>query len=309
MHHYDVAAKVLIDSCRDEILRRFLRIDVVTSDLIEEIPQETVSVRRSDFPMIVDTVDRGKVLVILEIQSFWNERVPLQLLDYRIRHMLAQGLPALSAVLLLKPDRRATDVYQDEELRFGYRLIRLYEMDAEEALLHWPTCLLPFVPLMKNGLPHVQEVEERIYRADVSSIRKADMLTSMTILSGLISEEVIRGILSRRRDLMIESAAYELIRQEGINEGIQQGIQKGIVQGIEKGIEKGIEQGIEIGKIQVMRENVIDLLTIRFGAPSRNVIRTIEGIGDLSLLQVLKSKAMIAPSLRAFAADMKKMLR
>jgi len=301
MHHYDVAAKVLIDSCRDEILRRFLGIDVVTSDLIEEIPQETVSVRRSDFPMIVDTVDRGKVLVILEIQSFWNERVPLQLLDYRIRHMLAQGLPALSAVLLLKPDRRATDVYQDEELRFGYRLIRLYEMDAEEALLHWPTCLLPFVPLMKNGLPHVQEVEERIYRADVSSIRKADMLTSMTILSGLISEEVIRGILSRRRDLMIESAAYELIRQEGINEGIQQGI--------EKGIEQGIVQGIERGKIQVMRETVIDLLTIRFGAPSRNVIRTIEGIGDFSLLQVLKSKAMIAPSLRAFAADMKKMLR
>ena len=293
MHHYDVAAKVLIDSCRDEILRRFLGIDVVASDLIEEIPQETVSVRRSDFPMIVDTVDRGKVLVILEIQSFWNERVPLQLLDYRIRHMLAQGLPALSAVLLLKPDRKATDVYQDEELRFGYRLIRLYEMDAEEALLHWPTCLLPFVPLMKNGLPHVQEVEERIYRADVSSIRKADMLTSMTILSGLISEEVIRGILSRRRDLMIESAAYELIRQEGINEGIQQ----------------GIEQGIERGKIQVMREMVINLLTIRFGAPSRNVIRTIEGIGDFSLLKAIKSKALMAASLRAFAADRKKMLR
>jgi len=88
---------------------------------------------------------------------------------------------------------------------------------------------------------------------------------------------------------MIESAAYELIQQEGINEGIQ--------------------KGIERGKIQIMRETVIDLLTIRFGAPSRNVIRTIEGIGDFSLLQMLKSKAMIAPSLRAFAADMKKMLR
>ena len=88
---------------------------------------------------------------------------------------------------------------------------------------------------------------------------------------------------------MIESAAYELIQPEGINEGIQ--------------------KGIERGKIQIMRETVIDLLTIRFGAPSRNVVRTIEGVEDLSLLQALKSKALIAPSMRAFSADMKKMLR
>ena len=80
---------------------------------------------------------------------------------------------------------------------------------------------------------------------------------------------------------MIESAAYELIRQEGINEG----------------------------KIQALRETVIDHLTIRFGIPSRNVIRTIEGIEDLSLLKALKSTAMNAPSLWAFSADMKKMLR
>jgi len=72
---------------------------------------------------------------------------------------------------------------------------------------------------------------------------------------------------------------------------------------------KGIQQGIQQGKIQTIRENVIDLLAIRFGVPSRNVIRTIEGIEDLSLLMALKSKAMIAPSLRAFTADMKKMLR
>jgi len=72
---------------------------------------------------------------------------------------------------------------------------------------------------------------------------------------------------------------------------------------------KGVQQGIQQGKIQTIRENVIDLLTIRFGAPSRSVIRTIEGIEDLSLLEALKSKAMIAPSLWAFSADMKKMLR
>ena len=84
---------------------------------------------------------------------------------------------------------------------------------------------------------------------------------------------------------MIESAAYELIRQDAFKDGLRQ------------------------RKVLSAQENQVDILAIRFGAPSRNVIRTIEGIGDLSLLQVLKSKAMMVPSLRAFIADMKKMLR
>ena len=79
---------------------------------------------------------------------------------------------------------------------------------------------------------------------------------------------------------MIESAAYELIRQDAFKDGLRQ------------------------RKVLSAQENQVDILAIRFGAPSRNVIRTIEGIGDLSLLQAPKSKAMMVPSLRAFIADM-----
>ncbi len=35
MHHYDVAAKVLIDTCRDHILRCFLHLDVDESTLMD----------------------------------------------------------------------------------------------------------------------------------------------------------------------------------------------------------------------------------------------------------------------------------
>jgi hypothetical protein len=69
----------------------------------------------------------------------------LNLLDYRTRHILSADLPAISAVLLLKPDARASDRYRDEELDFRYHLIKLYEMDANEAIDQWPTCLLPFI--------------------------------------------------------------------------------------------------------------------------------------------------------------------
>ncbi|MFH0730201.1 MAG: hypothetical protein V2B19_28130 [Pseudomonadota bacterium] len=40
MHQYDIAAKVLIETCRDEILRRFLNLDVSQSTLIENMPKE-----------------------------------------------------------------------------------------------------------------------------------------------------------------------------------------------------------------------------------------------------------------------------
>jgi predicted transposase YdaD len=288
MHHYDIAAKVLIDTCRDEILRRFLKLDVSRSTLIENLPQETVSVKRSDFPMQVIDSKGMQTLVILEIQTRWLPQVPLNLLDYRIRHILASELPAVSAVLLLKPDARATDHYQDNEVIFQYRLIKLFEMDALEAIKTWPTCLLPFVPLMKNGPELTPEAEQLIYDDAIPSHRRADMLTSMTILSGLVSDRLPIEILSRRRDLMIESAAYDLIKQEGFQLGIKEGIQQ------------GIEQGNKQGQLSASRDALIDLLTERFDIVPQHLVQSIQQIENLFILKMALKQAIKAPSLEEF---------
>lgn len=73
---YDIAAKVLIDRCRSEILRRFLGIPVTESTLLEEAPQETTSLRRSDFPLLVTEVNGQRRLVIIEVQSQWEAALP-----------------------------------------------------------------------------------------------------------------------------------------------------------------------------------------------------------------------------------------
>ena len=293
LHHYDVAAKVLIDICRDEILRRFLHLNVGQSTLIDALPQETVSVKRSDFPMKVVDPEGGQTLVILEIQTQWHAQVPLHLLDYRIRHILSCGLPAISAVLLLKPDSRASDHYRDAEVDFRYHLIKLYEMDAREAVEQWPTCLLPFVPLMKNGVELSRQAEQMIYDDPMSSGRKADMLSSMTILSGLVSDRLPFEILSRRRDMMIESAGYALIKQEGFQEGIQQ----------------GILQGEKKGQITASREALIDLLTDRFDIVPQHVLETISRLENLFTLKVLRKHVLKASSIETFEADMNRMIQ
>ena len=60
---------------------------------------------------------------------------------------------------------------------------------------------------------------ELVYRSEKTRPVKADMLTSMAILSGLVSPELPARLIARRKDIMIESAAYDIIKKEGYAEG------------------------------------------------------------------------------------------
>jgi hypothetical protein len=284
MQQYDIAAKVLIESCRDELIQRLLGIQVKESTLIEELPQETVSVKRSDFPILV-TDDRGKrTLVILEIQTFWNQNVPLNLLDYRIRYLLKHKITAISCVLLLRPSPSATDYYKDNEIQFTYHLVKVYEMDGVDIVSNGPLCLLPLVPLMKQGKTLLDKADQLIYKSDVSREQKANMLTSMAILSGLISEDMPKELILRRKDIMIESVAYDIIKQDGISEGIQ------------------------LGKVQEAREAVLEILDLRFEVVPRSLMKKIDGIEDLPVLKSLHKKAILVDSIEQFKEILLKLL-
>ena len=44
---------------------------------------------------------------------------------------------------------------------------------------------------------------------------------------------------------MIESAAYEIIKQDGFREGMMQGLDQGLQQGLDQGLQQGIRQSIK----------------------------------------------------------------
>jgi hypothetical protein len=194
----------------------------------KNFPRKRLLSNVSDYPLKVTDSKGMSYIVILEMQSSWEPDVPLQLLEYRTRHILKLGLPAMSCVLLLRESNLARDRYEDQEVQFKFRLIRVYEWDARDILEKGITCLAPFTPLMQHGEEVLIQAEELIYFSDMSRMDKADMLTSMTILSGLVSPDLPVKLLNRRRDIMIESAAYDLIKTEGIQQGIQQGIHNSI---------------------------------------------------------------------------------
>lgn len=293
---YDISSKILIEKCREEILRRLLGLSVVESSVLEQLPQETVSLKRSDYPVLITDEDGRQLLVLLEVQSGWEPNVPLRLLEYRSRYLLKYGVSVLSCILLLRPSRQATDFYEDPEVSFHFRLIRIYDFDAREIIREGSLCLMPFVPLMRNGEELTTEADRLLYESPLPRGDKADMLTAMAILAGLVSSQLPQTLLARRRDIMIESAAYDLIKQEGIREGIREGIQE------------GIREGIREGMLRKSREAVLEVLEARFDLVPRSIRTAIDGIDDAATLKTLHRKAITVESLDHFRQLMDQIL-
>ncbi len=309
---YDAALKELLRHCHAAILRDLLGIPVTSSTLMEERPRETTSVRSSDFLLRVVQEDGEEFLVLIEFQTYWQRNVPQRLLEYRARHVLREELDAITVVMLLRPSPSATDHYHDREVDYRFRLVKPYELDAAEVLRENRVCLMPLTPLMQGGVDVAVEAERAIVDSDLTEEAKADMLTNMTLMAGLVSKDLARHLLKRRRDLMIQSFGYELIKQEGLEEGLKKGLEKGLKEGFKQGFQEGLEEGllkgIERGRAegreeglmeglgrgheQGYREGVLEAialgLELKFGMEGLKLMPEIEAITDLGILRILE---------------------
>ncbi len=182
------------------------------------------------------------------------------------------GGEAISCVLLLRPSKEASGGYQDSEVTFRFRLIPIYQLDARPIIAEKVFCLMPFVPLMQHGQALAQEADELLYESPLPRADKADMLTVMTIFSGLVSATLPQMLVARRRDIMIESAAYDIIKQEGLQQG----------------------------KIQEAQDAILDNLEARFEVAPESIAAEIRGIEDLQILKALRRSSVKVATLAEF---------
>ena len=277
---YDVASKVTVEIARYSIVQLLFGIKPDHVSLIERLPQESVSLRRSDFPLMVETEDE-RFILLLEFQTRWEREIPLRLLEYMARLKMEYDIRVVPAVMLFMPSRVASDEYENEHVRFRFRLLRMWEMDGREIYERGEIRLYPFLPVMRGGEEVVREAEEEIYRSELSMSEKADLLTAMAIFAGLKSREMAMELVRRRRDIMIQSAAYEIIKEEGIREGIKQGIQQGLQQGLQEGLREAIES----------------LLKVKFGVEGTRLMERLKEDTPVERLRALKNAVEVAKSL------------
>lgn len=242
---YDIALKTLLECAREDFFREILQENVREVKGIEELPQETVSVRSTDFPVRVFDEDGRELIHLIEFQTDWKREKLWSMLQYKARYTEKYHLPVRSTMVLLRKSDIAVDFLEEEELHFKFRLVKMWELPAGKFLAQ--QCLLPMVPLMDGGLELIREVEEKIYSSD--DAHKIDNLTIFSILTGLRDKELSLELVKRRRDIMIESPVYDMILEEGIQKGILEGKLEGELHSKLETARKLLEDGFPIEKI------------------------------------------------------------
>ncbi|MBF0549264.1 MAG: hypothetical protein HQK60_01895 [Deltaproteobacteria bacterium] len=297
---YDVSTKILIAKCGREIIHRLIGIRLTDDDVLEELPQETVSLKRADAVIMVTDKTGNRRIVLIEIQTAWDRDVPLRLLDYRTRYRLKYGLEAISSVLLLQPSGQAVAQYEDNEVSFRFRLIRVYDLDAQDIVQEGLICLMPFVPLMRHGKDLVGQADDLIYESSLPRKDKADMLGAMAIFSSLVSRDIPRMLFSKRRDIMIDSPAYEVFKEVVYEDVWKDLTEKYQLEGLTED-----EKKIRLAMLLLQsRNDVIKILKFRFETLPPAIVQAINELWHPDILDKLLISAVTAPSLEQFTHEM-----
>ena len=281
-----------MDQAGPLVLEVFSGLKVTDLKFIEELPQESVSLKRSDYILQVTDTNGERFNVIWEFLSIWREDAVLNLMDYAIRCKLKYGLKIFPVVILLKQSDKARNYYKDENFRFRFHLTRIYKFKASHFLQSSDVHLLPFIPLMEGADEEtVFAAEKKIYNSTLSTPEKADLLTAMAIFAGLKDKDLALNLTRRRRDIMKESYAYEIIKKEGFEEGFGE----------------GFGEGIQKGELTRARKAVIEVLEVNLAFVPLDVVRKLNMINDIHILETLIKKAVKTANVDEFKEVLNKM--
>ncbi len=217
---------------------------------IEVVDRELLTPSRAvDRLYRVRDQDRSR-LVHGEFQARWKHLVPWRVTDYGARIYLLTNEPVESYVLLLTDDPAPPrypppGVIQVGDLTItkGYKLICLWEQDADEWLAKNRPYILPLVPLMRGGGEKLSEVAGVISATEDEGERK-ELAAYFAVMSGLKYD---RSVIDR----ILEDAAMQIPMEQLRESSVAQAW---LLEGFEEGLEKGIEKGREEGRAAAIHE-------------------------------------------------------
>lgn len=217
--HYDIAIKRLMEIGGKDLLREFAGVELAHLDTLEEASQETFDVKRCDYAGRFTKTDGSAGIAVVEFQTRWNVDKPLDLAIYCAQQKRRHALPVLPVMVLFTPDSRAAEVYEDENMRFRFRLVRVSETNAEHWLRSNNPSLWPIAALARDGESSADIVDQRLHEIEMPRREKSDLLTIFALFLALKNVRLARMLAMKRRELMIESPFYEVIKAEGRVEG------------------------------------------------------------------------------------------
>jgi predicted transposase YdaD len=219
--------------------------------------------------------------------------MPLRMLDYLSRLAQQESGYLCSAVFYVGDGAGADDegMHQVDcpdgslTLAWRYRVIRLWQMRAEELLALGRPALLALI-----GQTRIEE-PERVLPQVVATIRQrpdeGERIRLLAALTSLMRDEEVLKMVEKlveaiERDLMLDTPFLRRIREEGWTEGLDEGRTEGLA---------------------AMRQGVLDVLAERFDPPAthyRRIKARLETTTDLEQLRALLQVAIRATDVADF---------
>jgi len=276
----DIGSKRLISLAPDGWVQWVTgRSDVVVRDLLSAEFQ--VVRRESDVLLRAYAPEEGEFLVLSEMQIRYTEKMPRRMRAYAALAEEKYQRPVYPVLVnILPPGGGVTIVDRYEgtcmglQARQDYRVINLWEEEAEQAFEEPLRALLPFVPVLKGG------GEEAVVREAVRRLRADETLREMEPLlaffaSFVMESRLVKEIMRWDMAVLRESPWYNEILEEGLREGMEQGLREG-------------------AERQLLR-----VLTHRFGPVPSDVEAALRELG-IEQLETLLDVALVSDSLEEF---------
>ena len=304
MQDYDITLKYLSDKFPKHFVEFiFDGFEGEVTPLDRELPTNK---RQSDYLVKVKDASSdkgdGKFVLHIEFQSSYDADMPQRMMAYYARIVDKYQLPVYPVVVYLNegkgnkklniPDEYVNSIYDEDIMRFKYRVVKVWEIDPNRIVGNALYGLFPIIPLTNHEATSAEECLESCFNlvqnVDIDDeVLKSDVFVCTGILAGLrYSKELVKSLM--KVEIMQESVIYQDILNEGI----------------EKGREEGIEKGIEKGKDEGMEDSIISVLSTRFDNVSANLADMIHHIKNRSRLNELLKLAVTSKSLSEFEQKM-----
>lgn len=274
----DIGSKRLIGIDPDRWIQWVTQIPGATAQEIISTDFQWVS-RASDVLVRASSPEDGEFLVLNELQLYYNNKMPRRMRAYIGLAEEKYQMPVYPVLInILKRGENPAPIptYYESQFRNirayqDYRVINLWEVDANLVFQQPLPSLLPFVPILKDG------GEEATVQQALKLLREDETLSELENLLAffatfVLESEVVQQIMRWDMAVLQQSPWYQEILQEGMNIGESRGLQIGEQRGLQIGEQRGLLSGITMG------------LELKFGSQGNALMEEISTVKDIQVL-------------------------
>ncbi|MDZ7949750.1 DUF4351 domain-containing protein [Nostoc sp. DedQUE09] len=191
--------------------------------------------RETDVLVKAYSATHGDFLVLNELQLRYTAQMPLRMRAYAALAQERYRLPTYPVLINILPPPSTLTIVNSYEQEFlglraiqDYRVINLWEIDAEIVFEQSLPSLLPFVPILRGG------GEVSVVQRALQALRADEQLNELESLlaffaSFVLDTPLVQQIMRWDMAVLRESPWYQEIEQRGIQLGLQQGVQRQLV--------------------------------------------------------------------------------